>query len=816
MSLIKKRAKNTYYDDTVSGIDADDVQEAIDEIVLSGGSQPFTELTDPALNSINTAMIDTKGGVVITLTGAGNNQTLPTPTDTDIAHQFTVINNDTSTDNIDIIGAVTVTLQPGMKAIWTYDGTAWISTEATGIWLDDGTDVKLQNSTRNINLQSGILKDNDITAGISLGDASNTTLNAGLGSSSLLGGINDNIQSQIDETNTGFISWGGAGNYYSCAGNVFTVLRPGTGRVKGKLVSWTAGQSVNLANNKTAFIYIDNTGTIGQVTHDVQDDDDYYDYIMLMEVFYNGSCENVVDECHPYTENSRLSRYLHHNVGTVIRGSGAIITRVATGTGASADDRRIKTVGDDVLDDHGLSTTLTATNPVTWSNVYTDGSGNWMVYSDASENPMYYNNAGTPTVIPNGKYVNFRLYASKQDPNTGNPVYFRVMGSVLHNNLAAANLAITNNTVPSQNNELFAIELAQLGFETVLQNVDGGYINQLIVSKATFNSQLVGGGVIGEHDLLSNIKLATTGVTYGHIDDQAQVIYGAKDFNDGIDIGTSGTPLTSISTGASNNDKLPTQGYVNDYTKLSPWRPAVDLKDDTATNAGSQIVGQASYNADSVALVNGDRLLITAETTAPATYKNRVFIVGGVGSSITLTLETDGQAGDGSPTLGDTITVQRGTANANKSYLYNGTTFILGSVSGGALLSANNLSDVASVSTSLDNLGLGSSDTPIFGTGITFGNLPFYSNSDTVADDDEIVINANKSGFGWCSAGDVDGFIHFYYTSSDVVGMDFGGNIADIDQDGDLCVYYNGSPGNLAIKNRLGSAKKVRYFIMGS
>jgi hypothetical protein len=68
------------------------------------------------------------------------------------------------------------------------------------------------------------------------------------------------------------------------------------------------------------------------------------------------------------------------------------------------------------------------------------------------------------------------------------------------------------------------------------------------------------------HNSLDDVDLATTGITYGHIDDQSQSIYGAKNFVNGIDIATSGTSLTFIVTGTSNNDKLPTQGYVDDIT----------------------------------------------------------------------------------------------------------------------------------------------------------------------------------------------------------------------------------------------------------
>lgn len=167
---------------------------------------------------------------------------------------------------------------------------------------------------------------------------------------------------------------------------------------------------------------------------------------------------------------------------------------------------------------------------------------------------------------------------------------------------------------------------------------------------------------------------------------------------------------------ADSDVRLPTQkairAFVFKYLAGLAWRPTVQLMDSTQTDAGASIVGQASYNADSVAIVDGDRLLLTAETVAAGTYLNKVFLVSGVGASIVLTLETDGQAGDGDPTDGDVIPVQKGTANGNKIYVYelDSTSWELISSLMGALLASNNLSDVASAATSATNLSLGTGD----------------------------------------------------------------------------------------------------------
>lgn len=126
-------------------------------ISILAGTAPYTGKTDPALNAITTADIDNFGGCVITLTAAGNNQTLPAPTLVAGSPSYVVINNDTSTDPINIIGSSTVVLNPGKRVMFTWDLTSWVSTEDSGYWNDTGTAIQAKNSTRNIDAQTGDL-----------------------------------------------------------------------------------------------------------------------------------------------------------------------------------------------------------------------------------------------------------------------------------------------------------------------------------------------------------------------------------------------------------------------------------------------------------------------------------------------------------------------------------------------------------------------------------------------------------------------------------------------------------------------------------
>src|SRR3972149_1244086 len=107
---------------TLGAQDADN--GAITGGTISGAviTDQFTTSTDPASSAaVTTAIVDAYNGVVITLTGAGNAQTIAAPSAATVK-RFQVFNNDTSTNSIAING---ITLQPGKGQSFVYDGSAW-------------------------------------------------------------------------------------------------------------------------------------------------------------------------------------------------------------------------------------------------------------------------------------------------------------------------------------------------------------------------------------------------------------------------------------------------------------------------------------------------------------------------------------------------------------------------------------------------------------------------------------------------------------------------------------------------------------------
>lgn len=86
----------------------------------------------------------------------------------------------------------------GSQIAW--NGTTWSITSAP-IWKEDGTDVLPVSTGANINLDSGGLKDTNVTTAIKLGDSSNTSLAT----------TNKTIVGSINELNTNFYNLDGNG-----------------------------------------------------------------------------------------------------------------------------------------------------------------------------------------------------------------------------------------------------------------------------------------------------------------------------------------------------------------------------------------------------------------------------------------------------------------------------------------------------------------------------------------------------------------------------------------------------------------------------
>jgi len=87
--------------------------------------------------------------------------------------------------------------------------------------------------------------------------------------------------------------------------------------------------------------------------------------------------------------------------------------------------------------------------------------------------------------------------------------------------------------------------------------------------------------------------------------------------------------------------------------------------------------------------------------------------------------------------------------------------------------------------------------------------------SASVADEAQITLDTGKTGRGWAMAGDNEEYIEFRFTAAGVVTViSNSANAINTDTDGCLCVYDAGA--GIAIKNRLGATKTIRYVVQYS
>ena len=106
--------------------------------------------------------------------------------------------------------------------------------------------------------------------------------------------------------------------------------------------------------------------------------------------------------------------------------------------------------------------------------------------------------------------------------------------------------------------------------------------------------------------------------------------------------------------------------------------------------------------------------------------------------------------------------------------------------------------------------------TPALGTPAS-GDLSNCTNvggivTTSVEDEAEIALDTGKTGRGWAMAGDNEEYINFRFTAAGVVAIiSNSANAINTDTDGFLCVYDAGA--GIAIKNRLGATKVIRYIV---
>lgn len=306
-----------------------------------------------------------------------------------------------------------------------------------------------------------------------------------------------------DQNMSGFVRWGGSGDYYSfdVSTGVFTILRPGAGVVKSSPVTWPANQTTTIASLATAYVYVDSTGVLRNTTNA---SGLFSSNIVLFEVWRDGTEKLVVKENHPYEFTTAVSGWAHLTFGSSVTGTGANITQLGV-----AANRQLAIVGDDTLIDHGLTSTITSSPGVaaTFRMFYTNGSGK-MIQDGTSLTTFLsrYNNAGTPTNAANNQRVVFRLGVLKDGLNSPSPIFAGVLHTTTYGNDASALAAISNGSIVAFPEELRNLEIVQLGFLVISANGSGGgsiIPEGVVVNKQAFGTTLIGASSSNQASLIT-------------------------------------------------------------------------------------------------------------------------------------------------------------------------------------------------------------------------------------------------------------------------------------------------------------------------
>jgi hypothetical protein len=295
-----------------------------------------------------------------------------------------------------------------------------------------------------------------------------------------------------DMVMTGFISWTGAGAYYDDTTlGTFTLLRGGTGYIKGKLISFAGAQSVTgMTAGNLYWIYIDSSGVLQKASAFATTI--FTDNIPLFECLRDSTAPTnnqvTVKENHPYNFQSSISLYNHDVIGCIIQNitNGANITLNGT--------QKIQINGADVLSDHGLNTTIPDSGGagVSWYKYFTLAGGKWALYNTTDTFSGHYNNGGVVAALSANRFAVYTLYCSKDNLNTTTPFYFAVLHTAQFNTQNDANTAISNGTIAKASNELANLEISQLGYIIFRQSTNA--IVQVTISKATLKQTLSTGG----------------------------------------------------------------------------------------------------------------------------------------------------------------------------------------------------------------------------------------------------------------------------------------------------------------------------------
>jgi hypothetical protein len=262
--------------------------------------------------------------------------------------------------------------------------------------------------------------------------------------------------------------------------------------------------------------------------------------------YYSSSIYLVEEERHGCVMDQSTHLTLHLKVGTYYV-SGLALSGYTLNTNTNASMQWTSASGVIADEDLRLTNGILAITTPNYAVMYLDSTAKWTWQASqampflSSATYIYYNQNTTGstwalTAAANNQYVNYYILYF---PALFGPQTFCLMGQTVYTSSATAQAEVfTQLSVPITFPEYLV--LYQLCYRTNSGNTTTGRVQLFSVRTVSLNS-LSSSAVYNtsNHQNLSGLQLAATGVTWGHIDDQPQTIAGIKTFSDETDSSSS-------------------------------------------------------------------------------------------------------------------------------------------------------------------------------------------------------------------------------------------------------------------------------------
>lgn len=489
---------------------------------------------------------------------------------------------------------------------YNYNGTSWNNIGLSINQFSTGTFSSMIDST---STNSGTL----IVAG-----------GVGIAKNIYVGGTSHSLNNTVTDSPNGFENQTDSTITYSGATQTITVTPTATSFnvwVNGLRYVYSTPQTLihtNTAGNY--YFYFDATG-FKQSTSIPS----FFSTAICAIVTYLGSNVGFVcEERHGCIMDPATHMELHEQVGTYLV-SGCVASNYLLQPTSPTDAGNQFALSSGVISDETLLTNISAlvggtynVNKLTGANALWTYTSLTVPFNYTTTGYIEYNNYNGSTWVStpatNNEYVNYYIIAVNS-LSSATQIFIKPSNSVYSTlQLAQAETfasLTTSSYAPVEYVPIYQITFKTLSSYTTLGKCRIEAVTKIVGSKATLTMRTQ----INNHNSLLGLQLADTGVTWGHINDTTQSIYGAKSFKDTTSAGATAGALR-VNGGVSIGTNL----YVNNGIRA----------DTSSLLYGLTVVGQLQNVGNTIldGIIHSNLTTNSTDSTTGA-----LIIAGGVGIS---------------------------------------------------------------------------------------------------------------------------------------------------------------------------------------